>query len=71
MTRFSNFVGHTSPDGRPSNPFPTRIRTVACRNEDCGEDINEPVCPHCGTENEIEHEPDYEAGEREFDKYDH
>lgn len=67
---FSNVPSYNSPDGLPSNPFPTRIKTVACRNEACGEDINEPVCPYCGTENEIEYEPDFEAGQKEFDKYD-
>ncbi len=70
MAKHSNVVEYSSCDGLPSNPFPTRIKTVACWNEACGEEINEPVCPFCGTENEIEHEPYFEAGEREFDKYD-
>ncbi len=38
---------------------------VACKNEDCEEDIDTEICPYCGTENEIEFEPDYEAGDME------
>ncbi len=64
MPRFSNTVNHNSSDGLARNPWPVKPIVVACRNEDCGEDIETEVCPHCGTENVIEYEP---IEEQEYD----
>lgn len=68
--KFSNVVSHNSPDGLPKNPYPLKVVQTTCPNEACGEEVTEPTCPHCGTEVNLEFEPDYEAGDREYDKYD-
>ncbi len=54
---------YNSPDGLPRNPYPQK--SVTC--PECFEDTNEPECPNCG--HQIEYEPDYEAGQKEYDKY--
>lgn len=68
--KFSNIVPYNSPDGLPRNPYPLKVVPTTCTNEACGEEVTEPVCPRCGTDVDLDFEPDYEAGEREFDKYD-
>lgn len=57
--RHSNYPSYNSPDGLPSSPWPMVPITVACKNEECAEDITTEICPYCGTENEIEYETDY------------
>lgn len=65
MSRFSNIVNYTSVDGLPSNPYPLKAVRKPC--VECGAKIDTEICPYCEAENEIEHEPDYEAGDREYD----
>ena len=65
MEKYSNVVNHNSPDDLPANPYPAKAIRTTCVNEDCMERISEEVCPFCGTENKIEYEPDYEAGQSE------
>lgn len=65
MSKYSDTVNWDSADGLPSNPFPNKPIIVACKNEDCAEDVDTEICPFCGTENLIEYEPDYEAGDKE------
>jgi len=68
--KFSNTPSYNSSDGLPSNPYPLKAVPTTCPNEACGEEVTERICPHCGTEVKIEHEPDFEAGQKEYDKYD-
>lgn len=70
MAKFSNVIEYSSSDGLPKNPYPLKAVPTTCTNESCGEEVTENPCPYCGTENEIEHEPDFEAGQQEYDKYD-
>jgi predicted amidophosphoribosyltransferase len=68
MSKYSNSVSYNSPDGLPSNPYPLVPVKTTCSN--CYEKITEDPCPHCGAQNDIDMEPDFEAGQREYDKYD-
>ncbi len=65
MAKHSNHVSWDSVDGNPVNPYPMIPVKVACKNEDCAEEIDTEICPYCGAKNEIEFEVDYEAGDSE------
>jgi predicted amidophosphoribosyltransferase len=56
--RFSNSVDYNSPDGLPTSPYPKKAMPTICG--ECFEKVTEEVCPHCGAENDIDYEDDFE-----------
>lgn len=56
--RYSNYVPYDSPDGLPTRPWPTKPVMTSCK--ECCNMVDTEVCPHCGSENEIEYETDYD-----------
>jgi hypothetical protein len=63
MSRYSNVTNWSSSDGLPSNPYPAKAIKTYCA--ECSNEVETEICPHCGHENKIDYEPDYEAGNTE------
>lgn len=65
MAKHSNNVRRDSSDGLPDNPYPLKVAPTMCI--ECGCMTTEAECPECGAEMELDFEPDYEAGDQEYE----